>query len=319
MSDETKSTGDLANMAFNAITNQLENIKSLPASVVIGAIDNLIGLVGLQNQAIVEAYNAEVDEMNDTIDQAEHSYEASQRIISDFRAAKDENLQLKNQMQTQAKDVLKVHSNFKQVQEQAMSYKIDNTELRKELADHKRYKKLYKDYKDRYENLKNNAELARNRGAVLRAERANTQEQLARMKRLVTCVRSALLFEGLAPERDYVINGITYYLYRRPIVVATGQTIADAGYEVDDLTSRMHQYAFRLESSAGGHIDIYPMESGALKMGAPIMLLPTEIETYIRTEYEKETLFLPCAEPEFRSAELQDLFSDISAEAGAAI
>jgi len=103
---------------------------------------------------------------------------------------------------------------------------------------------------------------------------------------LMRFVRQTLIFEGLAPEQSIDCNGETYHIYRRPGDIAK----AFQPLHTDRVLSRDHQFYFRVETNAGYHFDVVPLDGGDVAAAKP-KAMPAGVKKHLLGLFATETLF----------------------------
>jgi len=173
-----------------------------------------------------------------------------------------------------------------QIKNQRDNYKREADEVGKVKAEIKRLKAQA----ERHDaaQAKKDVELSEARQTIdrLRARLTPVTDAVRGCTDLMRFVRQTLIFEGLAPEQSIDCNGETYHIYRRPGDIAK----AFQPLHTDRVLSRDHQFYFRVETNAGYHFDVVPLDGGDMLSIKP-KAIPAGVKKHLLGLFAAETLF----------------------------
>ena len=286
MTEQRLEPGAAASLALNTLSAQINALINCSTGAAKMQAESLLTLLNSNMTMILEAANDQVDEMNNLIDQLEKS-------DAELNAAQQEatrvTLELKKLRAGRLDDEQKVKAIFSEVEQiklQRDNFKRDAEgagQLRAELS---RLKKQA----DRHAEAqaKKDAELNAANQTIqrLRSRLAPTTDAVRGVLDTLRFTRQAMIFEGLATEQTIEHNGEQFHIYRQPGNVASGFTPMDT----DKSVSREHQYYFRVETNAGYHYDVLPMEGGDIAVSKH-KALPAAVKKHLIAMFTQETLF----------------------------
>lgn len=286
MTEQRLEPGTAASLALNTLSSQINSIISFATGTTKEMAESLLTLLNSNMQMIVDASNEQVDEINSLIDAVEAR---DAELISVKQDATRLAKELKQLRVGRADDEAKVKAIFDevgQVKQQRDNYKRDAEEAGKLRAEVKRLK----NQADRHSEAqaKKDAEVIAANQTIqrLRSRLAPTTEVARGVLDMLRFTRQAMIFEGLATEQTIEHNGEQFHIYRRPGDIA--KAFNPTG--TDQRVSREHMYYFRVETNAGYHFDVVPLESGDAAV-AKHKALPAKVKNHLVEMFKKETLF----------------------------
>lgn len=285
MTEQRLEPGAAASLALNTLSAQVTAIINASSGTAKAQAESLLALLNSNMGMIIEASNDQVDELNDLMDQLE---QRDDELIKSQREATQLAKDLKQLRTGRADDEAKVKAimaEHEQVKSQRDNYKKDADEVGKVKAELKRLK----NQAERHDaaQAKKDAELTAANQTIqrLRSRLSPTAEAARGLLDMLRFTRQVLILEGLATEQTIDYNGEQFHIYRRP-----GDVTKAFNPSGDNRVSREHMYYFRVETNAGYHCDVVPLEGGDAA-AAKHKALPAKVKAHLVSMFKEETLF----------------------------
>jgi hypothetical protein len=286
MTEQRLEPGAAASLALNTLSAQINALINCATSAAKMQAESLLTLLNSNMTMILEAANDQVDEMNNLIDQLEQrDAELFKSQGESVRLAKELRLLRAGRVEDEQK-VKSIFSEVEQIKLQRDNFKRDAEgagQLRAELS---RLKKQA----DRHAEAqaKKDAELNAANQTIhrLRSRLAPTTDAVRGVLDTLRFTRQAMIFEGLATEQTIEHNGEQFHIYRRPGDIAK----AFQPTHTDRRVSREHMYYFRIETNAGYHYDMVPLDDGDAAV-AKHKALPAKVKSHLVSLFKEEKLF----------------------------
>ena len=286
MTEQRLEPGAAASLALNTLSAQINALINCSTGAAKMQAESLLTLLNSNMTMILEAANDQVDEMNNLIDQLEQrDAELFKSQGESVRLAKELKLLRAGRVEDEQK-VKAIFSEVEQIKLQRDNFKRDAEgagQLRAELS---RLKKQAERHAEAQ--AKKDAELNAANQTIhrLRSRLAPTTDAVRGVLDTLRFTRQAMIFEGLATEQTIEHNGEQFHIYRRPGDI----TKAFQPIHTDRQVSREHMYYFRIETNAGYHYDMVPLDDGDA-VAAKHKALPAKIKSHLVSLFKEETLF----------------------------
>ncbi|MFR9719916.1 hypothetical protein ACL00X_11225 [Aeromonas diversa] len=277
--------GEVANAAATALLAQIDLLTNTANDTTRAALQGLRALVISNAEAIITASNGMIDSEN-----ALHDHLNAARLeLSDEREQHNElKLQCSRLIAARRLDedkVRKIEGANAQVANQRDAYKRDADEWHRAKPELKKLRERLKrleeaGVKRETEHNEIKMKLQRTESLLMRAALGVVQA-----KEAIQNCQQRMLLEGLEAEQTMEVKGVYYYIYRRPCAVA--QTFKPTD---EQIVSRDHMYAFRVETSAGYHWDAIPLQDGDVGI-VKQRAMPAAVKQYLIDQYKQGALF----------------------------
>jgi hypothetical protein len=286
MTEQRLEPGAAASLALNTLSAQINALINCASGAARMQAESLLTLLNSNMTMIIEAANDQVDEMNNLIDQLEQrdgelfqSQAESVRLAKELkalRAGRNEDEQKVKAIFSEVEQIKLQRDNFKRDAEGAGQLRAELTRLKKQAERHAESQ------------AKKDAELNAANQTIhrLRSRLAPTTDAARGILDTLRFTRQAMIFEGLATEQTIEHNGEQYHVYRRPGDIAK----AFQPTHTDRRVSREHMYYFRIETNAGYHYDMVPLDDGDAAV-AKHKALPAKVKSHLVSLFKEEKLF----------------------------
>lgn len=278
--------GTAATLAHNTLTAQISAIIAGASGATKSQAESLLALVDSNMQLIIDSSNHQVDELNELIDELEKRDSELAKSQAEAKQYGAELTKLRAGRIDDEKKIRAIMDTHEQIKNQRDNYKREADEVGKVKVEIKRLKAQA----ERHDaaQAKKDVELAEARQTIdrLRARLTPVTDAVRGCTDLMRFVRQTLIFEGLAPEQSIDCNGETYHIYRRPGDIAK----AFQPLHTDRVLSRDHQFYFRVETNAGYHFDVVPLDGGDVAAAKP-KAIPAGVKKHLLGLFTAETLF----------------------------
>ncbi|MDO2946972.1 hypothetical protein M8828_01175 [Aeromonas simiae] len=277
--------GEVANAATTAMLAQIDLLTSTANDTTRAALQGLRALVISNAEAIITASNGMIDGENALHDRLSAAYLELEGERAQHNELKIQCSRLIAARRQDEDNVRKIESASAQVATQRDAYKRDADEWHRAKPEMKKLRERLKRLEEagakrEAENNELRMKLQRTESLLMRAARGVVQAKGA-----IQSSQQRMLLEGLEVEHTIEVKGVCYYIYRRPCAVADTFKPTD-----EQIVSRDHMYAFRVETSAGYHWDAIPLLDGDVGI-VKHKAMPAPVKKYLIEQYKKEALF----------------------------
>ena len=286
MTEQRLEPGAATSLALNTLTAQVNALINCTAGAAKLQAEGLLVLLNSNMTMISEASNDQVDELNSLIDELESR---DLELIASQKEAARLTTELKGLRAGRADDEAKVKvilSEFEQIKQQRENFRKDASDAGQLRAEVKRLKNQAERHADAQ--AKKDSELAEANQTIqrLRSRLAPTTDAARGLLDMLRFTRQTMIFEGLATEQTVEHNGEQFHIYRRPGDIAK----VFQPTQTDHVVSREHMYYFRVETNAGYHCDVVPLDNGDAA-AAKHKALPAKVKNHLVAMFKEETLF----------------------------
>ena len=276
--------GTAATLAHNTLTAQINAIIAGASGATKSQAESLLALVDSNMQLIIDSSNHQVDELNELIDELEKRDTELAKSQSDAKQAVSELTKLRTGRLDDEKKIRAIMDTHEQIKNQRDNYKREADEVGKVKAEIKRLKAQA----DRHEaaQAKKDAELSAANQTIqqLRSRLLPVTDAARGVLDMLRFTRQVLIFEGLATEQTIEHNGEQFHIYRRP------GDVTKAFHGCAEQVSREHMYYLRVETNAGYHWDVVPLEGGDAAI-AKHKAIPAKVKAHLVAMFKEQTLF----------------------------
>ena len=284
---EQITTQDAIHLAFNTLFAQMKTILAvMQGSEKIKLLESFDDLIAQQKQFLIDTYSTEVDSFNEAVsvveslnnyvDELKIKLSKSEADVRQMISARRDDEQKVKAIEIKHHQLLNQRDNYKKDAEAAGALRAENKRLKNQVD-------RTKEASDKLESRLNQAEQTIH---GLRSKLLPTHEAVKGCVDMMRFIRQRLIFEGLEPERSIDCNGDTYHIYRRPADVAK----AFSPLMGDKQVSRQHMFFFRVETNAGYHVDVVPMETGEVAV-AKSKAVPAAVKKHLIEQFDAETTY----------------------------
>ena len=277
--------GTAATLAHNTLTAQINAIIAGASGAIKLQAESLLALVDSNMQLIIEASNAQVDEIDFLVDTLHVRDGELDKAVANEVILSKELTKLRAGRLDDEKKIRAIMDTHEQIKNQRDNYKREADEVGKVKAEIKRLRAQA----ERHDaaQAKKDAELTAANQTIqrLRSRLSPTAEAARGLLDMLRFTRQVLILEGLATEQTIDYNGEQFHVYRRP-----GDVTKAFNPSGDNRVSREHMYYFRVETNAGYHCDVVPLEGGDAA-AAKHKALPAKVKAHLVSMFKEETLF----------------------------
>ena len=277
--------GTAATLEHNTLTAQINAIIAGASGATKSQAESLLALVDSNMQLIIEASNAQVDEIDFLVDTLHVRDGELDKAVANEVILSKELTKLRAGRLDDEKKIRAIMDTHEQIKNQRDNYKREADEVGKVKAEIKRLRAQA----ERHDaaQAKKDAELTAANQTIqrLRSRLSPTAEAARGLLDMLRFTRQVLILEGLATEQTIDYNGEQFHVYRRP-----GDVTKAFNPSGDNRVSREHMYYFRVETNAGYHCDVVPLEGGDAA-AAKHKALPAKVKAHLVSMFKEETLF----------------------------
>ena len=285
MTEQRLEPGAAASLALNTLSAQIDALINCTSGAAKMQAESLIVLLNSNMQLIIEASNAQVDEIDFLVDTLHVRDGELDKAVANEVILSKELTKLRAGRLDDEKKIRAIMDTHEQIKNQRDNYKREADEVGKVKAEIKRLRAQA----ERHDaaQAKKDAELTAANQTIqrLRSRLSPTAEAARGLLDMLRFTRQVLILEGLATEQTIDYNGEQFHVYRRP-----GDVTKAFNPSGDNRVSREHMYYFRVETNAGYHCDVVPLEGGDAA-AAKHKALPAKVKAHLVSMFKEETLF----------------------------
>lgn len=285
MTEQRLEPGAAASLALNTLSAQIDALINCTSGAAKMQAESLIVLLNSNMQLIIEASNAQVDEIDFLVDTLHVRDGELDKAVANEVILSKELTKLRAGRLDDEKKIRAIMDTHEQIKNQRDNYKREADEVGKVKSEIKRLRAQA----ERHDaaQAKKDAELTAANQTIqrLRSRLSPTAEAARGLLDMLRFTRQVLILEGLATEQTIDYNGEQFHVYRRP-----GDVTKAFNPSGDNRVSREHMYYFRVETNAGYHCDVVPLEGGDAA-AAKHKALPAKVKAHLVSMFKEETLF----------------------------